>query len=180
MNFTRGYIMSELADFQYFKQHQLANVDFLTGQIDVYAKANITNKHSPLKGTAKIYVRKDVGSKNPDGYIRLWCGNKLRMKHRLLYWLYHGVLPNEIDHINKIRDDNSIHNLRSVDRKENVSNVVQINKKKFTDKELHQICQEILNGKSDTQLSKDFNCSRIAIRTIRVKKYHTNISDNYF
>ena len=83
MNFTRGYIMSELADFQYFKQHQLANVDFLTGQIDVYAKANITNKHSPLKGTAKIYVRKDVGSKNPDGYIRLWCDNKLRMKHRL-------------------------------------------------------------------------------------------------
>lgn len=172
--------MSELADFQHFKQHQLANVDFSTGQIDVYAKANITNPKSPLKGSYKTYIRKDVGSKNSDGYIRVWCKDKLRMKHRLLYWLYYGILPNEIDHINKARDDNSITNLRSVDRKENVSNLVQNHRKKFTDTELHQICQEILNGKSDTQLSKDFNCSRIAIRTIRIKKYHTDISDNYF
>lgn len=172
--------MSELADFQYFKQNQLANVDFSTGQIDVYAKANITVKNSSLKGTAKIYVRKNVGSKNPEGYVRIWCNNRLRMKHRLLYWLFHNKLPDEIDHINKIRDDNSINNLRSVGRKENVSNIVQLKRKKFTDNELHQICQEILNGKSDTQLSKDFNCSRIAIRTIRTKKYHKNISDKYF
>ena len=40
----RKDIMSELTDFQYFKQNQLANVNFNTGQIDVYAKANITNK----------------------------------------------------------------------------------------------------------------------------------------
>lgn len=174
--------MSELADFQYFKQNQLANVDFSTGQIDVYAKRYRKRKQSD--GTYLIdlatYVRKDVGSKNPDGYVRMWCGDKLRMKHRLLYWLYHGILPDEIDHINKIRDDNSITNLRSVDRKKNVSNVVQPTKRKFTDKEIHQICQEILKGKSDTQLSKDFKCSRIAIRTIRIKKYHTDISDNYF
>ncbi len=172
--------MSELADFQYFKQHQLANVDFTTGQIDVYAKAIIGNKKSPLFGTYKTYVREDVGSKNPDGYIRIWCNQRLRMKHRLLYWLYHGVLPNEVDHINKVRDDNSISNLRSVDRKENVSNIVQPKKKKFTKDEIHQICKEILLGKSDTQLAKDFDCSRIAIRTIRTKKYHTDISSLYF
>ena len=172
--------MSELTDFQYFKQNQLANVNFNTGQIDVYAKANITNKKSCLVKTFKTYVRKNVGSKNTDGYIRIWCGERLRMKHRLLYWLFHGVLPNEIDHINKVRDDNSINNLRSVDRKENVSNIVQLNKKKFTDAELHQVCQEILQGVSDTQLSRKFNCSRTAIRTIRTKKHHTHISDNYF
>lgn len=174
--------MSELVDFQYFKKHQLANIDFSTGIIDVYAKANIRTKNpdGTFTKSFKQYVRKDVGSKNPDGYIRLWCGDRLRMKHRLIYWLYHGVIPNEIDHINKTRDDNSISNLRSVDRKENVSNVVQPIKRKFTDNELHQICQEILNGKSDTQLSKDFNCSRMAIRTLRTKKYHTDISDNYF
>ena len=174
--------MSELADFQYFKQHQLANIDFSTGQIDVYAKANIRTKNpdGTFTKSFKLYVRKDAGSKNPDGYIRIWCRDRLRMKHRLIYWLYHGTLPDEIDHINKIRDDNSISNLRSVDRKGNVSNVVQPIKKKFTEQELHQICQEILNGKSDTQLSKDFNCSRITIRTIRTKKYHTDISDNYF
>lgn len=174
--------MSELTDFQYFKQHQLANVDFNTGQIDVWAKANIKTKNpdGTFAYSYKPYVRKNVGSKNPDGYIRLWCKDNLRMKHRLLYWLYYGVLPDEIDHINKVRNDNSIQNLRSVDRKENVSNVVQPIKRKFTENEIHQICKEILNGKSDTQLSKDFNCSRIAIRTIRTKKYHTNISDNYF
>lgn len=172
--------MTELADFQHFKQHQLANVDFNTGQIDVYAKANISNKKSPLFGSYKTYVRKDVGSKNPDGYIRIWCNQKLRMKHRLLYWLYHGVLPNEIDHINKVRDDNSISNLRSVDRKENVSNIVQPKKVKFTENDIHRICKDILLGKSDMQLAKDFNCSRTAIRTIRTKKYHTDISSLYF
>lgn len=102
------------------------------------------------------------------------------MKHRLLYWLYHGVLPNEVDHTNKVRDDNSISNLRSVDRKENVSNIVQLKRKKFTKDEIHQICKKILLGKSDTQLAKDFDCSRIAIRTIRTKKYHTDISSLYF
>ena len=48
--------MSELTKFQYFKQNQLANVNFNTGQIDVYAKANVTNKKGSLVKTFKTYV----------------------------------------------------------------------------------------------------------------------------
>ena len=44
------------------------------------------------------------------------------MAHRLA-WLYvYGCWPDEIDHINQIRDDNRIANLRSVDRTTNCQN----------------------------------------------------------
>ena len=40
-------------------------------------------------------------------------------EHKLV-WLYHyGVWPKELDHINRIRDDNRIENLREVTRQQN-------------------------------------------------------------
>ncbi|CAB4240509.1 putative NHN endonuclease [uncultured Caudovirales phage] len=43
--------------------------------------------------------------------------------HRVAWFLYHGVWPkDEIDHINNIRDDNRIVNLREATHAENLSN----------------------------------------------------------
>ena len=61
------------------------------------------------------------------GYVRVGCtsGGVFRsyLAHRLAWFLYHGDWPKEdIDHINNIRDDNRIVNLREATRRENHGN----------------------------------------------------------
>ena len=62
-------------------------------------------------------------SVNTVGYVRIGIGGKRYAAHRLA-WLYvHGVWPeNEIDHINRNRQDNRICNLRDVNSQQNKLN----------------------------------------------------------
>lgn len=54
------------------------------------------------------------------GYRKLFVLGKLRAEHRLVWFYVHGRWPSgEIDHINHVRDDNRIENLREVSRLEN-------------------------------------------------------------
>ena len=64
-----------------------------------------------------------VGNVMPCGYLRIKVDGKLYLAHRLA-WLYvHGKFPDaEIDHINGIRLDNKIINLRDVSKNENLIN----------------------------------------------------------
>lgn len=60
-----------------------------------------------------------AGTAHIEGYVQLWLNGKAYLAHRLA-WLYvHGYEPTEIDHINRIRNDNRIVNLREVSRTEN-------------------------------------------------------------
>lgn len=167
----------ELENFKYFKEHQLHSVDFEKGVINTQHKSILKN------GTEYYRRRFDVGSKNEDGYIRVWCDDRLRMKHRLLWWLKYGELPDEIDHINGIRDDNRIENLRSVNRKQQLMNIrhdPNRTVRTFSVRDLHTICHLISMKISDSQIAKLFKCSRGAIMNIRNKKNHSDISDQYF
>lgn len=58
-----------------------------------------------------------------DGYVRIKIGGKKYYAHRLA-WIYaYGSLPDlAIDHINRDRSDNRIHNLRDVSVSENLKN----------------------------------------------------------
>lgn len=58
-----------------------------------------------------------------NGYIRIGINGKYYLAHRLA-WLYmYNTWPkNHIDHINGIRNDNRIENLRDVTRRENQQN----------------------------------------------------------
>lgn len=49
-----------------------------------------------------------------DGYRYVKCGKSRRRvaAHRVIFLMHHGYLPAVIDHINRIRDDNRIENLR--------------------------------------------------------------------
>lgn len=68
------------------------------------------------------YAKKQAGWKNKAGYVCLNLNNKTFYGHRIA-WLYcFGFIPDEIDHINGIKSDNKISNLRIVDRKENTRN----------------------------------------------------------
>ncbi|MCI1050060.1 HNH endonuclease [Stenotrophomonas maltophilia] len=63
------------------------------------------------------------GAVHPDGYLLIAVKNKCQRAHRMA-WLYvHGEHPaGEIDHINGVRDDNRIANLRVTDRRGNMQN----------------------------------------------------------
>lgn len=65
-----------------------------------------------------------AGSLTNKGYVRLRSKNKGYQVHRIVWEMYNGLIPEgmEIDHINHIRDDNRIENLRLVDRRHNTMN----------------------------------------------------------
>ena len=71
---------------------------------------------------------KEIVVKDNRGYIRFGLtirGEKSRLyrAHRVIWLIIHGEWPIEIDHINGVRDDNRMHNLRSVDHPENLKNM---------------------------------------------------------
>lgn len=167
----------EEQDFIYFESNQLEYVDFETGRIDTGAWRTKNGKNSDKYWR----VTPDAGSLNEDGYVRIWCNGTLRMKHRLLYWLWYHELPEEIDHIDHDRSNNSILNLRSVDRSENNKGIKFNGRRKFTEEEIHNICKDIQSDKySDNSLAEKYDCNRITIMGIRSKYRHADIASQYF
>jgi hypothetical protein len=70
-------------------------------------------------------AKKDCKASNLDtsnGYMRVTFKGKVYKEHRLIFLLHHGYLPEFIDHINGIRSDNRIENLRGATRLQNNSN----------------------------------------------------------
>ena len=67
-----------------------------------------------------------AGSFDAYGYLQVKIYKKMHKMHRLA-WLYvHGTFPeNEIDHINGIKHDNRIENLRNADRRKNSANLIR-------------------------------------------------------
>ena len=66
---------------------------------------------------------KASGWQQPNGYWRMSIKGKSYQAHRLV-WLYHnGKMPlNDIDHINGVKNDNRIENLRDISHKLNTQN----------------------------------------------------------
>ncbi len=71
----------------------------------------------------RVKVGDVAGSQNGGGYLQISVQSRLQLAHRLA-WLYiHGSWPkDQIDHINRIRTDNRISNLREVSHKQNMQN----------------------------------------------------------
>lgn len=176
--------MRETELFEYFKQHQLANVDFTLGTIDVFAPAH--NQFSK----EKIKICKDVGSKNEDGYTRIWCGNgkkeigkALKMRYRLMYYLYYGSIPEncEIDHIDRNRSNDAINNLRAVTRQENCSYSKHAEvRNKYTESQIIDVCLLLQNTTmSDLDISKQTSLSRNYVRDIKTRRKKVELSKAY-
>ena len=63
-----------------------------------------------------------AGCMNNWGYLQVCTKGKTYKAHRLVWLIEKGVWPEELDHINGVRTDNRIENLREVSRKENLRN----------------------------------------------------------
>jgi len=64
-----------------------------------------------------------AGTPVSDGYVNICINQKRYRAHRLIWLMFNGHFPNnEIDHINGVRSDNRIENLREVGRIENCRN----------------------------------------------------------
>ena len=65
-----------------------------------------------------------AGCLRKDGYIKIRVFGKSYLAHRLAWFFVHGVWPEEeIDHINRVRNDNRIENLRSILKRQQQQNM---------------------------------------------------------
>ena len=76
-----------------------------------------------VRTSRSVKVGDIAGRSGGGGYLQMGVQRRLRQAHRLA-WLYtYGEWPNDqIDHINRIRTDNRISNLREVTSKQNGQN----------------------------------------------------------
>ena len=64
----------------------------------------------------------DIAGCLHNGYIEIRVNKKRYLAHRLAWFYVHGEWPEQIDHINHIRDDNRLFNLRDATNLENGKN----------------------------------------------------------
>ena len=79
-------------------------------QIFVYKDGDLYYKQ---KTSPNSIIGKKVGSLTNRGYISTTIKGKFYLVHRLIFMMFYGYIPKEIDHINGMRNDNKIENLRN-------------------------------------------------------------------
>ena len=86
------------------------------------------------KKSYRRILSRPISSKGSRGYIQVCTNLSGKIKtydiHRLIWIYMYGQTPDEIDHINGIRDDNRLCNLRNVTHQQNMMNQAkkQLNK----------------------------------------------------
>jgi len=96
--------------------------------IEEHIKEMLTYKDGKLYWKNRVgfqaYLNgKEAGGYDKNGYIRLRVNETLMFSHRVIYFLHYGCWPRQIDHKNRIKDDNRIENLRACTASENRTNV---------------------------------------------------------
>lgn len=81
-----------------------------------------------------------IERKNVYGYVPVGFKNKKFLAHKIIYMMHYGVMPKTIDHINGIRHDNRIENLREVETYQNCCNrMPRFNELKYKGVSFHTV-----------------------------------------
>jgi hypothetical protein len=76
-----------------------------------------------IKPRLHVKIGDIAGTLRKDGYLIARFNGKQYLAHRIAWYLHYGVWPaNKIDHINGIKNDNKINNLKYVTHKVNQNN----------------------------------------------------------
>lgn len=102
----------------------LINYNHITGEFSRKPRSvNDFNSERTYKMWVKRFANESPCRLNDKGYLRIFFNGKDYFAHRVAWFLYYGVWPvNQIDHINQIKTDNRIDNLREVSNEENCKN----------------------------------------------------------
>ena len=97
-----------------------------------YEDNYIINKLGEVRKTSNYIIVKS--SKNKDGYLIITLNDKVHLLHRVIAFTF---IPNDdpvnkkhITHINQIKDDNRLENLKWVSRSENMKDLIGTGKLK--------------------------------------------------
>lgn len=72
---------------------------------------------------AKLWL--PAGSKDSEGYVSITFRGKAYRRHRLIWaYFYEDPADFEIDHINRVKGDDRIENLRTATRRQNSCNII--------------------------------------------------------
>lgn len=123
-----------------------------------------------------------AGNVNTDGYRRIRVKGKRYCAHRLAWWFVYGEWPNkEIDHINLVKDDNRICNLRLVTRSQNKQNTDAVKGSASPLKGAHWESSRqkwraviVIEGKAIFLGRYNTDVEAAAAYAIAAKKYHTH------
>lgn len=145
---------------------------------------NYLSQHFKYKknGTIERSDRKNAtGSLDKDGYLILKIKGKQHKAHRVIYAMHNGRLPTgEIDHINGIRNDNRIENLRQATRVENIDNTNRVANKQTGEIGIYIDNTKGLKKKFTTKLGgKMFRFYSITDALDVRKKYYSGRGNKY-
>jgi len=97
-------------NFTLKREHLLSLYEYRDGSL--YYKKNVSHKK----------IGDLVGCLHPKGYYVTAIKARQYLIHRLIYMMHYGYMPQFIDHINNIKTDNRIENLRSTSISQNAQN----------------------------------------------------------
>lgn len=104
-----------------------------------------------LRSSHGMPIGSMVGTNCPNGYRATKIQGKRYYLHRLAWFYVHGEWPKgQIDHINGVRDDNRIANLRDVSPSVNLQNT-------------HRVRRNNKSGLVGAQTKGKYFCSRIVL-----------------
>jgi hypothetical protein len=86
----------------------------------VYDRGELYNRHT--RNSTSIKGNRAGWFNTQDGYHHVYLDGKSRFEHRIIFLMHYGYMPESIDHVNGVRDDNRIVNLRACTCAENQHN----------------------------------------------------------
>lgn len=94
-----------------------ANALFEYRDGDLFWKPRIMSRGRP-----SVLTGRKVGSLSGNGYLTMVYDKRKYYLHQLVFLMYHGYIPSNIDHIDGVGTNNKIENLRSASVYENMCN----------------------------------------------------------
>lgn len=87
-------------------------------ELFIYTSGKLLRRKS-VKGS---HANTEIGTTKPKGYRVAVVDGEMYRVHHLVWMYHHGHFVDELDHINRVRSDNRIENLRPCTHSQNLGN----------------------------------------------------------